>query len=121
MNYTSDDFAAFLIFAGPPGIPNKPLGQSDLDVRLDYVGKCDRFCQEYFGTKEGMSDDKLQLAVSDRHAQRLILHYQEDWVQFYSAFTKWYAIHKEMSQDVEFDRREMGVLTLAEIAEWKRK
>ncbi len=81
-DYTSDDFAAFLIFAGPLP-PTRPLGEASLQQRLDYVGKCDEFCQQYF---KGKNKD----ATTE-------MHYLEDWVEFYTQFTKWYAVRQEMS------------------------
>lgn len=88
-DYKSEDYAAFLIFAGPPPA-DRPFRQSGLQYRLDYVGKCDEFCQEYFHGKA-------------KEPGRPSLHVGEDWIEFYTAFTKWYRIRQEMSQDTDFE------------------
>lgn len=102
-DYTSDDYAAFLVFAGPPpsvarvNYRNGAAGKTDLQTRLDYVGKCDEFCQQYFG-------------APPRTGGTVKLHVTEEWVEFYSAFTKWYAIRQEMSLDSDLDTMTYQVL-----------
>lgn len=92
-DYTSDDFAAFLVFAGP-------LDRGSLQSRLDYVGKCDEFCQEYFHGKKPTYTTKL--------------HVGEEWVEFYTAFTKWFAIRHEMSQAADSDLDTMAYQVMRE-------
>ena len=90
--YTSEDFAAFLIYAGPPPsqLPanEQRLHSGALQFRLDYVGKCDDFCAEYF----------TQLCKSAEPLD------PPEWVEFYQEFISWYKIRQEMSDEMSPER-----------------
>ncbi len=88
--YTSDDFAAFLTYAGPP-LSKEPLENrlhsGALQSRLDYVGECDKFCETYF---------------KDRHNN--LGPPFEDWVEFYTEFMHWYRIREGMQDEIDSNR-----------------
>ena len=79
--YTSDDYAAFIAYAGPPPeimLHPNPFGErGSLEARIDYIAKCEEFCNQYFGP-------------FPLHATR---------TKFYSAFTRWYSIRQLMGMD----------------------
>ena len=84
--FTSDDFAAFLVYAGPPPSagPSPEFGfynQGKLAARLDYIQKCNDFCQEYFG-EEVSYDPRSKV-----------------WSGFYTEFKKWFAIRQTMQDE----------------------
>lgn len=67
--FTDEDFAAFLLYAGPPPKQMEIRRSHDeLQFRLTYVESCDKFCSEYFDTQ----------------------HETERWIDFYGAFMKWF-------------------------------
>lgn len=80
--YTSDDFAAFLVYAGPPPEMTQYRSQQDLDKRLAYVRLVDQFVHEYF----------------DKHPGTM--HVSDEWVKFYTEFIKWYRIRQEMQNEI---------------------
>lgn len=80
--FSEDSFVAFLAFAGPPPTYNVSTKfrnaeeyQRAVDSRLDYVDRCNTFCQEYF-SKE----------------------YDEQWIEFYKDFLRWFR-KKEMEHE----------------------
>ncbi len=88
--YTSDDFAAFLTYAGPPlskEEAEKRLHSGALQSRLDYVGECDKFCSEYFHTPARIEYDA------------------NEWVEFYTEFIHWYRIRQEMQDEIDGNRQ----------------
>jgi len=94
--YTSDDFAAFLTYAGPPFAEAKQeqrLHSGALQSRLDYVGECDKFCETYF---------------KDRHNN--LGPPFEDWVEFYTEFIRWYRITQEMQDEIEGNRQGVSAI-----------
>jgi len=83
--YTSEDFVAFLAYAGPP--PRQRLvhnirNASYLEERIEYVNKCDEFCVEYF--KEMCKPSS--------------------WGEFYTEFLRWYLIRQEMQDEIQSKR-----------------
>lgn len=85
--YTSDDFAAFLTFAGPPPEMTQYRLQQNLDERLAYVRLVDQFVHEYF----------------DKHPGTM--HVSDEWVKFYTEFIKWYRIRQEMQDEITGHRQ----------------
>lgn len=85
--YTSDDFAAFLVYAGPPPSMDTYRQQRDLDDRLGYVRLVDKFVHEYFG------------------APKSTAHMSDEWVKFYTEFIRWYRIREEMQNESDSPRQ----------------
>lgn len=81
--YTSNDYVAFMAYAGPPPpMAAKQAGvqrMSALESRLDYIMKCGEFCQQYFGVNPPSKYKNVNIRT-----------------EFYSAFMNWYAIRQLM-------------------------
>ena len=84
MAFTSDDYAAFIAYAGsPPLIVGRTnLAHVELTERLEYIGKCDVFCNQYF---EPCPTRDIR-------------------TKFYTEFMTWYRIRKHMqAEEVDLD------------------
>lgn len=86
MDFSSNDYAAFIAYAGPPLLIDSQRTGSDpsaLTIRLEYITKCDEFCKQYFGPYP-----KYDVRA-----------------KFYRQFIEWYRIRQQMldTEDVHLD------------------
>ena len=93
MAFTSDDYAAFMAYAGSPPLrvdrpnplrvdrPNLARANA-LNARLEYIDKCNTFCNQYF---EPCPTYEIR-------------------TKFYTEFMTWYRIRQHMqAKDVSLD------------------